>query len=175
MLAYFQELMGGKTPEEIANQFDLDVASSSLYQTHLERVGLIQRKPRKQVELLVRPPVGFGPGSLYLKHEMQTFLTSIVTNVVHADDSQADCFAILKPLSLTEQDYRAISMESNGSSISIRQSARVELQPARHPSGKSRLPPDAGPNPSQLRLPRMTNEKASSGMDTGLSASAGLE
>ena len=108
MLAYFQELMGGKSPDEIANQFELDVRSSSLYQKHLERVGLIKRKPRKQVELLVRPPVGFGPGSLYLKHQMQNFLTSIVTNVVHADGSQADCFAILKPLSLTEQDYRAL-------------------------------------------------------------------
>jgi transcriptional regulator with XRE-family HTH domain len=108
MLAYFQELMGGMTPIEIARQFDLDVRSSSLYLKHLERVGLIKRKPRKQVKLLVRPPVGFGAGSLYLKKEMQNFLTSIVTDVVNGHGSQVDCFAILKPLSLTEHDYRAL-------------------------------------------------------------------
>src|SRR5262245_40253817 len=92
MLVYFRELMVGKTPSEIAVQFGLNMRSSSLYQKHLEHVGLIKRKPRNRVKLLVRPPVGFGPGSLYLKKEMQNFLTSIVTNVVHADDSQADCF-----------------------------------------------------------------------------------
>ncbi len=108
MLAYFEELIGGVTPDDIAVQFDLDARSSSLYLKHLERVGLIKRKARRQVKLLVRPPVGFGAGSLYLKKEMQSFLTSIVTNVVNADDSQADCFAILKPLSLTEYDYRAL-------------------------------------------------------------------
>jgi hypothetical protein len=107
MLAYFQELIGGKTPSEIATQFDLNAVSSSLYQKHLERVGLIKRKPRNRVKLLVRPPVGFGRGSLYLKKEMQNFLTSIVTNVVPGGDSQGDSFAILKPLSLTEQDYIA--------------------------------------------------------------------
>jgi len=108
MFAYFQELIGGKTPDEIAIQFDLNVRSSSLYQKHLERVGLIKRKPRHRVKLLVRPPVGFGPGSLYLKKEMQNFLKSIVTNVVHADDPQVDCFAILKPMSLIEHDYMAL-------------------------------------------------------------------
>jgi predicted transcriptional regulator len=108
MLVYFGELMGGKAPEKITEEFDLDEHSSNLYQKHLERVGLIKRKARKQVKLLVRPPVGFGPGSLYLKHQMQNFLTSIVTSVVNADGSQPDSFAILKPLSLTEQDYMAL-------------------------------------------------------------------
>jgi hypothetical protein len=116
---------------------------------------LIKRGARKQVELLVRPPVGFGPGSLYLKKEMQNFLTSIVTTVVYADDSQADCFAILKPLSLAKQDYMALV---EGIKRLINQYSAI---------GESRIRADKtsqwqiaiacgrGPQPKPSRLPRI--------------------
>lgn len=107
LLAYFEELIAGKSPKDIAIEHNLDVRSSGLYQKHLQAVGLIKRKPRNQVQLLVQPPLGFGPGSAYLKQEMQSFLSSIVTDVIHADDSVENNFAILKPLSLNRQDYLA--------------------------------------------------------------------
>lgn len=106
LLDYFQELISGKSPSEIAKHHGLDVKSSGLYQKHLEVAGLIKRKARNQVKLLVYAPVGFGPGSRYLKREMESFLTSVVTSVVHAETPKRDSFAILKPLTLTEQDYR---------------------------------------------------------------------
>lgn len=108
MLAYLQELIDGKTPQEIAAEFDLTARSTGLYHKHLERVGLIQRRPKNQVKLLIHPPIGFGPGSIYLKNEMQNFLTSIVTDVIQASESQNDRFAVLKPLQLTEKSYLAM-------------------------------------------------------------------
>lgn len=107
LLAYFEELIAGKSPKDIAIEHNLDVRSSGLYLKHLQAVGLIKRKPRNQVQLLVQPPFGFGPGSAYLKQEMQSFMSSIVTEVIHADDFDEDNYAILKPLSLNRQDYLA--------------------------------------------------------------------
>jgi hypothetical protein len=114
---------------------------------------LIKRKARKQIQLLVRPPVGFGPGSLYLKHQMQNFLTSIVTNVVNADGSRADCFAILKPLSLTEQDYMALV---DGIKRLINQYSAIGE--SRIPAGKTSqwqiaIASGRGPEPKPSRLP----------------------
>lgn len=107
MFVYFQELMDGKSPDEIARQFDLNAQSTRTYLRRLEQVGLVLRKSKSEVKLVVLPPVGFGPGSLYLKKEMSNFLNSIVTNVVHANNSDG-CFAILKPMSLSEHDYSAM-------------------------------------------------------------------
>ena len=108
VLAYLQELIGGQTPDQIAARYDLDARSSNLYQRHLEDVGLVQRRPRNRVKLLVRPPVGFGPGSRYLKKEAADFLTAVTTTVVNADPSEPDRFALLKPVFLTRADYRAL-------------------------------------------------------------------
>ena len=106
ILGYLTQLLSGKTPREIADEHELDANSSRLYQKHLQEVGLIKRKARNQVKLLVSPPVGFGPGSAYLKKEMQHFMTSVITDVVHAEESQPGRFAIMKPLKLTQSDYQ---------------------------------------------------------------------
>lgn len=108
MLDYLQQLIAGKTPAQIAKEFELKESNTTLYLQHLERVGLIKRKGRNQIKLLISPPVGFGPGSRFLKKEMESFLRSIVSDVVFADESLQDRFAILKPLSLTPQDYLAL-------------------------------------------------------------------
>jgi predicted transcriptional regulator len=156
LLDYFEELIGGKTPDEITRQFDLDVRSTSLYLKHLERVGLIKRKPRRQVKLLVSPPVGFGPGSLYLKREMGNFLTSVITGVLLDDGSQPDRFAILKPLLLTKEDYEALVEETM--QLVDQYSAIGESRTA---TGKTTpwqiaIACGPGPKPEPSRLPQIT-------------------
>ncbi len=86
----------------------MDVASTNYYQKHLEVVGLIKRRARGQVKLLVQPPVGFGPGSRYLRRKMEELLTSVLTSMVQADGLHTDRFARIKPLSLTREDYASL-------------------------------------------------------------------
>lgn len=157
-LAYLEELLDGKTPVEISRHHDLDVQSTSHYQKRLEEVGLIKRKQRRQVKLLVRPPVGFGPGSLYLKREMQSFLESVVTEVVNAEGSQPGLFAILKPLSLTDEEFRALV--DNLKRIVDQYSAIGENRTAAGKATPRQMAIACGPGHRQerRRLPRVTKQ-----------------
>ena len=155
VLAYLEELLSGKTPAEIASHHDLDVRSSGLYQKLLEGVDLIKRKPRRQVKLLVSSPVGFGPGSRYLKREAQSFLESVVADVVHAEGSQPDRFAILKPLSLTDEEFKALL--ENIKRIVDQYSAIGESRTAAGKAAPRKLAIACGPGPQPepIRLPRL--------------------
>lgn len=155
MLVYLQELMVGKTPDEIATHHDLNPRSTAEYQKQLERVGLIKRKSGSPPKLLVSPPVGFGPGSRVLKKEMEEFLNSVIGTVVYGKESRSDCFAIIKPMTLTEQGYAALL---DGLKRLVDQYSAI---------GESRLlAPEArpwqiaiacgpGPKPKQNSLPRI--------------------
>lgn len=108
MLYYLEELLEGRSPAEIASQHKLDKRSTEVYQQQLEHVGLIKRRARNQVKLLVSPPIGFGPGSRYLKKRIEGFMASIFTEVVQADESDENRYAVMKPLHLTKQDYKSM-------------------------------------------------------------------
>lgn len=154
VLVYLQELLGGKTPDEIAAEFDLNQLSTRLYQKQLARVGLIKRQSQGRLKLLVSPPVGFGPGSRFLKKEMEEFMTSIITKVVRADDSRADCFAIMKPLTLTDQDYTALL---DGIKRLVDQYSAVgESRIATTKTQNWQLAIACGPGPKPNSLPRIS-------------------
>lgn len=155
LLVYLRELMDGKTADEIARQFNLDINSTKLYHKHLARVGLIKKTSRRQVTLLVSPPVGFGSGSLYLQKTMERFLTSLITGVVHDNGSQPDRFAILKPLTLTNEEYNALidgakRLVDQYSAIGERRSA---IGHASH--WQIAIACGPGPTPESTQLPRI--------------------
>lgn len=107
LLAYFIELATTEnTPGDIAQKHGLDRRSTVLYLTHLERLGLIKRTARNHAKLLVKPPFGFAAGGPYLRSQCRDFLKAVVSSVVDADPPDPNCTAILKPLMLTEKDYR---------------------------------------------------------------------
>lgn len=156
MLDYFMELMDGKSPKEIAKEYDLNARSSNLYQKHLAQVGLIKRKPRDEVKLLVSPPVGFGAGSRYLKRELENFLTSVVTDVVQSDERKEGNFALLKPMSLAKQDYTGFiegikRLINQYSAISERKIANDETEHYQVAVASGR-----GPEPKPSNLPRIS-------------------
>ena len=106
ILQYFLELAKrGLSPSEIAERHDLDRRSSQLYLSHLARVGLVELQGGNRVKLLVEPPFGFGPRSLVMQHEHETFLRNIVSEVLTSDPEDKRRVAVLKPIYLTEEDY----------------------------------------------------------------------
>lgn len=114
MLTYFAALQSGQSPAEIARQFHLTSASTSRYLDALAGVGLVQvtgSGESIEVELLVEPPVGFSPGSATLVRQSAAFLTSVVERVVAATDRHDSDFALLKPLRLSERQYRQMTGE----------------------------------------------------------------
>lgn len=114
MLTYFEALQAGRTPPEIARQFRLTSASTQRYLNALAGVGLVGVTgvgKSVEVELLVEPPVGFGPGSTTLARLSAAFLTSVVERVVAATDRHDGDFSLLKPFRLSERQYRQMTGE----------------------------------------------------------------
>lgn len=154
-LAYLEELLVGKTPAQIARTHDLDVRSTTTYEKHLEGVGLIKRRARRQVKLLVTPPIGFSPGSRYLKREMEGFLESVIAEVVNADGSTAQRFAIMKPLALTDEEFKA--MVESLTRVVDQYSAIGEARSAAGKASPRQMAIAAGPapQPEAVRIPRI--------------------
>ena len=114
MLTYFGELQSGQTPTEIAAQFRLTSISTTRYLDALAGVELIKVDGSGnsiEVEVLVQPPVGFAPGSATLARLAAAFLTSVVERVVAATDRLEGDFSLLKPLRLSERQYRQMKGE----------------------------------------------------------------
>ena len=65
-------------------------------------------------QLLVAPPLGFPPGSTTLARLSAAFLTSVVERVVAATDRHEGDFSLLKPLRLSERQYRQMTGELLG-------------------------------------------------------------
>ena len=106
LLAYFTALQEGRTPRQIAEQHNLTAASTQRYLDELTRVGLVAQSGR-EVEVSLEPPVGFPPGSRTLGLIAGAFLEEVVARVVAAEHAEGD-LALLKPLHLTERQYRAM-------------------------------------------------------------------
>lgn len=142
MLTYFIALQSGQSPAEIARQFRLTSASTTRYLNALAGVGLVRVSGSgnaSEVELLVEPPVGFSPGSKTLARLSSAFLTSVVERVVATTDRRAGDFSLLKPLRLSERQYRQLTGElyelvnryaflSEGAGISADEDERPEWQ-----------------------------------------------
>ncbi|MCA9054429.1 MAG: helix-turn-helix domain-containing protein [Planctomycetaceae bacterium] len=114
MLSYFSALQSGQSPAEIARRFHLTAASTSRYIEALEAVGLVQSSgtaKSPEVEILLDPPIGFAPGSRTLARLSAAFLTAVVQRVVAVTDRHDGDFSLLKPLHLTERQYRQMTSE----------------------------------------------------------------
>ena len=109
LLTYFQALLDGSTPAEIARRHKLSKASTDLYLSQLERVDLISRGPRQSVEVLIDPPLGFAVGSKTLRVIQADFMQSVVESVVNSEEGETPAmrrnFALLKPLRLNERQF----------------------------------------------------------------------
>ncbi|MGE3317029.1 MAG: helix-turn-helix domain-containing protein [Planctomycetaceae bacterium] len=142
MLSYFEALQSGQSPAEIAAEFHLTTASTTRYLDALAGAGLVRVKGTGksiEVELLVEPPVGFSPGSTTLARISAAFLTSVVERVVAATDRHEGDFSLLKPLRLSERQYRQMTGElydvvnrysflSEGAGIAAGEDERPEWQ-----------------------------------------------
>jgi hypothetical protein len=149
MLAYFTALQSGQSPADIARQFRLTSASTARYLRALARAGLVKVNgsgKSLEIELLVEPPVGFSPGSKTLARLSAAFLTSVVERVVAATDRHDGDFSLLKPLRLTERQYRQMTGElydvvnrysflSEGAGLAADEDERPEWQLALAASG----------------------------------------
>jgi DNA-binding Xre family transcriptional regulator len=114
LLTYFVALQSGQSPAEIAREYHLTSASTARYLDALAGVGLVRLTgsgPAHEVELLLSPPVGFAPGSKTLARQSAAILSTVVERVVAATDRQEGDFALLKPLRLTERQYRQMTGE----------------------------------------------------------------
>lgn len=114
ILTYLFALQSGQSPAEIAKQFRLTSASTTRYLDALAGVGLVRvtgSGASAEIELLVEPPVGFSPGSSTLARLSAAFLTSVVERVVAATERRDGDFSLLKPLRLSERQYRQLTGE----------------------------------------------------------------
>ncbi|SFJ42194.1 helix-turn-helix domain-containing protein [Planctomicrobium piriforme] len=114
MLTYFTALQSGQSPADIAKQFHLMSASTTRYLDALAGVGLVKVTGSGtwiEVESLMEPPVGFSPGSSTLARLSAAFLTSVVERVVAAASRHDADFSLLKPLRLSERQYRQMTGE----------------------------------------------------------------
>jgi hypothetical protein len=114
MLTYFVALQTGQSPADIAGRFHLTSASTTRYLNALAGVGLVRMTGSGksiEVELLMEPPVGFSPGSTTLARLSAAFLKSVVERVVAATDRHDGDFSLLKPLRLSERQYRQMTGE----------------------------------------------------------------
>jgi hypothetical protein len=142
MLTYFVALQSGQSPADIARQFHLTSASTRRYLDALAGVGLVRVSgsgKSVEVELLVEPPVGHSPGSRTLARVSAAFLASVVERVVAATDRHDGDFSLLKPLRLSERQYRQMTGElydavnryaflSEGAGIAADEDERPEWQ-----------------------------------------------
>ncbi|HUY89813.1 MAG TPA: helix-turn-helix transcriptional regulator [Pirellulales bacterium] len=114
MLRYFAALQSGQSPADIARQFRLTSESTTRYLNALAGVRLVQATGSGksiEVELLVEPPVGFSPGSTTLARQSAAFLTSVVERVVATTARHDGDFSLLKPMRLSERQYRQMTGE----------------------------------------------------------------
>jgi DNA-binding Xre family transcriptional regulator len=114
MLTYFSALQSGRSPADIARQFRLTSASTTRYLTALAGVGLVRATGSGEsieIDVLVQPPIGFPPGSTTLARLSAAFLRSVVQRVVAATDRHEGDFSLLKPLRLSERQYRQMTGE----------------------------------------------------------------
>ena len=112
LLGYLLELAWERsTPSDIAKRHNLDQRSTDLYLKHLARVGLVERQGGNRAKLRVKPPFGFGPNSRVMRREQEKFLKTIVADVLAEDPGKTGCVAVLKPLHLTEEDYKQMVTE----------------------------------------------------------------
>ena len=112
LFGYFLELACEKsTPSDIAKRHNLDQRSTALYLQHLAKVRLVERLGRNRARLRVTAPFGFGPNSRVMRREHENFLKMIVEDVLADDPVKTGCVAVLKPLHLTEEDYKQMVTE----------------------------------------------------------------
>lgn len=142
MLTYFEALLSGESPSDIAGRFSLTSASTTRYLESLAGVGLIQVSgsgKSSAVELLIEPPVGFSPGSKTLARLSAAFLTSVVERVVDVEKRREGDFSALKSLRLSDRQYRQMTGEmidvvnrysflSEGAGITAEEDERPEWQ-----------------------------------------------
>ena len=104
-LSYFMELFdSGKSPQQIADENELSKLSTERYLSGLAKVGLIERGLGLQYQLMIDPPIGFGPDSKVLQASFVDFLDHTVKQVL-STDTEKGCFSILKPLRLPNDLY----------------------------------------------------------------------
>ena len=104
-LTYLQQLIEGRSPEQIAAAAGLTAASTGRYLRLLESAALL-RLEDGEVRLLVRPPIGFGPGSRVLRRQAAAFLSRVSSRVVEGEGDPKRDVSLLKDLRLTPRQFR---------------------------------------------------------------------
>lgn len=112
-LSFFSELFHQRRrPSEIARRHKLSKVSTERYLKLLEGVGLLERLPGNKVKFLVSPPLGFSPKSKMLQRLQSEFMERITNEVVLGEEKGTKGrFAVMKPLRLTEKEYRGFVEE----------------------------------------------------------------
>lgn len=158
VLTYFLELgTRRRTPVEIAEHHDLDLRSSERYLDTLSQLGLIEWRGGLRARLLVRPPFGFGPASRVLRRQQREFMQTIVSTVLSdTDPPTRECVLVLKPLTLTTEDYgrmveEVVSVIDRYAAVSERPLVEPSLRPWQIAAAAGPAPDAAPPV-----IPRLT-------------------
>jgi transcriptional regulator with XRE-family HTH domain len=86
LLAFFDHLLKGKSPKQIARQYSLSEESMIFYLSKLDKVGLIEWQPKNKIKLLVRgEPSWIKMGPLAQKFRRQ-IIESHVENYIDNRD-----------------------------------------------------------------------------------------
>ncbi len=114
MYSYFVALRTGLSPAEIARKYRLTRESTASYLDALSSVNLLlvtTSGKKQEVQILIEPPIGHRPGSRMLSRLSATFLKSVVERVVVSTDRHEGDFSLLKPLRLSERQYRQMTSD----------------------------------------------------------------
>ena len=97
-IALFQQK---KSASELQRTWQLTPASTHVYLRKLEQLALINLSVTGEVTFLVNEPLGFGPGSQFVKNDLKNALVEISKRV--GPDCLDDVFVIAKPLVLSDE------------------------------------------------------------------------
>jgi len=99
---YFVELLHQqKSPGQLQREWHLTPASTHMYLRKLEQLSLISLSMKSDVTFLVDEPLGFGPGSQFVKKDIKNALIDVSDRI--GVKSLDDVFVIAKPLILSHE------------------------------------------------------------------------